>query len=238
MSIRPRVIKAGELLGVQPIKFNASDTLAETERRIEQAKVEIEQLQQGARTQAQKLFQDSRNEGYQAGYQEGFAKAQAEVEARHKSDIEKEVVQRMATLQTALGKTVDQLAIARDQWLGEWEKLAIKVACAIASRIVHRVIEAPNDVAQKTCGNVLSLIGRAPHVTVILNPADAETLRLNVSGWTAATRAIGEVELQEDPGISPGGCRVVSEFGSIDATIETQLERIERELSGEEAVQP
>jgi flagellar biosynthesis/type III secretory pathway protein FliH len=32
--------------------------------------------------------------------------------------------------------------------------------------------------------------------------------------------------------MSPGGCKVDSDFGSIDASLETQLDRIHQELTG------
>ena len=34
-----------------------------------------------------------------------------------------------------------------------------------------------------------------------------------------------------DPDVSPGGCRVVTEFGVIDETYEAQLDRIAEELA-------
>jgi len=34
-----------------------------------------------------------------------------------------------------------------------------------------------------------------------------------------------------DPDITPGGCRVDTQFGSIDQQLETQLARIEEELT-------
>jgi flagellar assembly protein FliH len=38
-------------------------------------------------------------------------------------------------------------------------------------------------------------------------------------------------ELSGDPQISPGGCRVETQFGTIDQQFESQLKRIEEELT-------
>jgi flagellar biosynthesis/type III secretory pathway protein FliH len=42
---------------------------------------------------------------------------------------------------------------------------------------------------------------------------------------------LGTCELAADPAITPGGCRVETAFGEIDQRIETQIRRIEEELT-------
>lgn len=227
-----RVIKAGQQPAVKAAEFNPSDMLAETTKRIEQAREEIARFQKAAQDQAKKVLEDAQRQGYQAGYQQGLTQGTNEAKATHRKQVEQEVEKRLSTLLPALQDTVQRLREARDLWQGEWEKLGIELACAIAARIVHHKISDSSEVAKQTLRQCLTLVGRCPRVTIYLNPVDAESMQLNKDNFDSIFHAIGEVKVVEDKNLTPGGCRVESEFGSIDAAIETQLDRIADELLG------
>ena len=46
-----------------------------------------------------------------------------------------------------------------------------------------------------------------------------------------AMAGLGACELAADPAVTRGGCRVETAFGEIDQAIETQMRRIEEELT-------
>lgn len=239
MSQRPRVIKGDQLFGMSPAPFNEIDTIAEIERRLVQQRQEGDKLIADAKAQVKKITEDARNEGYQAGYKDGLAKGQAEANATFQKRLQQDVDKRMQTATTALGQAVGQLLECRDQWLSRWELDALHVACQIARRIVRRMLADPTETARKTLSEALALVGRCPRVTIHVNPADADSLRLIDGNIQHITRSIGEVRVISDNSITAGGCRLESEFGAIDATIETQFRRIETELTGgEESLLP
>ena len=69
------------------------------------------------------------------------------------------------------------------------------------------------------------------HVRIFLHPEDAELVKENL--------AIGESkdrrwEIVEDPVLTRGGCRVVTEVSQIDSTIEHRLNAIISEVLGSE----
>jgi flagellar assembly protein FliH len=68
-------------------------------------------------------------------------------------------------------------------------------------------------------------------VTVRLNPADQQTLERQVQQLAAVFAPLATVTVVADESISPGGCRLSTEFGSVDQQLETQLERIKAELN-------
>ena len=233
MATQPRIIKADQLAGVQPASFNTTDTLREMQKRVDEAGQQIEQYKQSARAEASKMLEQARKEGYQAGYQEGLDKGTAQAQENHQKMLEQETERRLQPLSQALSQVVQRLTQARELWLGEWERLGIELACAIAGRVVRgKVAAASDEIARKALVEALSLVGRTPEVTIFLHPADQETLELNRAQWDAATRSIDQVNVVADPSLSPGGCRIETEFGAIDASIDAQLARIERELIG------
>ena len=228
----PRVIKAGQLQSVQPASLNTTDAMEEMQQRLDAAKGEVEKFRSAALSDVDKVRQQAHQQGFQQGYQDGLTKGRQEAEAQHRAALEQELAQRLATLNAALGSVVQKLHEARDQWLAEWERGALDLACDVAARILRQNNVQPSESARKVLNEVLALIGRCPRVTVTLHPDDADSLELDSAAWSNVVRAIGEVEVVRDPKMTPGGCRVDSEFGSIDASLETQLDRIHQELTG------
>ena len=68
-------------------------------------------------------------------------------------------------------------------------------------------------------------------IQVRLHPTDHAALGGQVQTLVAELARGGGAEVIADPAISPGGCRVDTQFGSIDQQFEAQLARIEEELS-------
>lgn len=234
MSKPPRVIKADQLQGVSPAKFNAVDSLEELQRRAESAKREVEDLQKSAVAKADDVLSRARKEGYAAGYAEGLEQGKADAFARHRQDVARELAERGESLFAALDAAAKRLVEARDLWQAEWERLGLELSVQIAERIVRSATARSSETARRLLAEVLALVGRTPAVTITLHPKDAQSLDLAGDAWAAATQSLGKVQIRIDPELSPGGCKVESEFGSIDAAIESQLERIRVELTGAE----
>jgi flagellar biosynthesis/type III secretory pathway protein FliH len=66
---------------------------------------------------------------------------------------------------------------------------------------------------------------------LLLNPQDAEYLGRQIETIVRELNPVGRVEVVADPRITPGGCRLETTHGSIDQKLETQLKRIEEELT-------
>jgi flagellar biosynthesis/type III secretory pathway protein FliH len=56
--------------------------------------------------------------------------------------------------------------------------------------------------------------------------------------WLERNPAIAELAVVPDEAVSRGGCRIETESGTVDATLGTQLEVIERHLLGEGSREP
>jgi len=71
-------------------------------------------------------------------------------------------------------------------------------------------------------------------VTITVNPVDAESAELFARPLVEGRQQWEHVAVLTERDMSPGGCRVQWGSGSIDASLETQLDRIELELLGNE----
>ena len=77
----------------------------------------------------------------------------------------------------------------------------------------------------------LELAAGSAHVRLHLHPDDHKALGGQVQLLATAISGLGEAEVIADAGVSRGGCRVETRFGTIDQQFEAQLDRIEEELT-------
>lgn len=135
-----------------------------------------------------------------------------------------------AHVESAVGAAVEQLDQARAAWLGHWERASIRLAVAIAERLLRRKLPEHPDVPLTLAREALELAAGAGDVRICLNPADRDALGDRVEGLARRFAGLGAIEITADPTVGRGGCRVDTRFGAIDQRMETQLARIEEEL--------
>jgi flagellar assembly protein FliH len=146
--------------------------------------------------------------------------------------LNEKVAQQMKTLTPSLEKAVREIVDSKSAWQRHWEECVVSLACAIAGRLVRRELTAHPEITLDWIRETLELAGGAAEITLRLNPRDLESLRDEVGRLTATILPAAPVRLVGDSQISLGGCRVETEFGSIDKQLETQLERVQEELQG------
>ncbi|WP_419193026.1 FliH/SctL family protein [Kolteria novifilia] len=240
MSGQPRVIKAGQLPNVRAAQFNTVDTLEELQRQLDQARAQVEAYKKDAHAEIQKLYDRVNKEAWDKGYKDGFEKGSDEArqkgEAEHQSKVESDVNERLETTTQSLRQAIDQFAAERGKvhkaWLGEWEQTALRFVTEMARKVVRRELQDPSGIARQALAEAIRSIGSGSQVVIHLSPRDAETLDMSSEDFRLLNRGIDKVRIVTDPRMTPGGCLVQTEYGEIDATIETQLRRIEEELLG------
>ena len=147
--------------------------------------------------------------------------------------LDQKVGQKMQTLLPALQGAAAELIDARHDWQRWWEAQAISLARLMAERIVRRELSADPQISLAWIREALELVAGAGEITVQLHPADCETLQGQVTTLAAIFSPAATVRVVPEPAVSLGGCRVVTEFGVVDEQLETQLKRLEEELTGQ-----
>jgi flagellar assembly protein FliH len=145
--------------------------------------------------------------------------------------LEKEVTRQLDTLLPAVRQAIDALHEARANCLRAWEENVVRLAAAIAARVIRRELSRQPDISLALVREALELATGSPQMTVRLHPHDHAALAPHVAALTAEIARQAAVEIVADSTITVGGCRIDTQFGSIDQQIETQLARIEQELT-------
>ncbi len=158
-------------------------------------------------------FEGGRERGRQEGCQEAHNSYVAELEA-----LEERRVRQAAEL-------VENFSQAHETYLREVEREVVKLALAIAARILRR--EAHMDPLLLT-GAVSVALGQLSESTAVKLLVPAAELDL----WTAAIHLIPNLALKPSicagDNMRLGDCRIEAAQGSVDLGIRSQLDEIER----------
>jgi type III secretion system HrpE/YscL family protein len=77
----------------------------------------------------------------------------------------------------------------------------------------------------------LTRVRRARRAVLHVHPDDVPALRAWLDARVGAHQAVAAIEIVGDAALARGGCVVVSDIGTIDARVETRLERLQPELA-------
>lgn len=173
-----------------------------------------------ARQQARALEEAAREQGFRAGYEAGRQEGRQEAA--------REVAARLAELVRQAEAMVEEARQRRDRALAMAEEDVVKLALAVAERVVRREVASGPEVTAEVLRSVLREMPAAAggRVVVRLHPDEH---RLLAEAWGGAVPGQGgglQVEWRADPAVERGGCVVETEMGTIDAGLETRLAEV------------
>jgi len=196
---------------------------------LEDMRGRAEEYLENVRREAAKIIQ-------QAHQQAEHIRRQAEAAGRQAADdaveriLDEKVGRRMETLLPALEQVIQQIKDVRGELQRHWEKASIRVAAAIAERIIRRELKQEPHITLEIIGQMLALAVGSTEITLHLSPTDYANLGLQVKRLAATLCQLAPSEIIADESITAGGCRISTKFGQIDGQIEAQLRRIEQDL--------
>lgn len=123
-----------------------------------------------------------------------------------------------------LTDTIEQLAHLRKAMIRQTEEQMVRLALAMAKRVVRREISLDQDFALAMARVALDRLGERTSATIKLHPDDfAIAAGRKVDEWAGS-----HVSVVADAAVSRGGCVVESDLGTVDGTIEAQFDEIAR----------
>jgi flagellar assembly protein FliH len=156
-------------------------------------------------------LESRRRDAREQGYRDGFAQGVKEGQAKAKADAAQ-----IAHLVASARDTCEALeARVADQVVD----LAIEIARQVLRSDPKLKREALAEVAREALGH---LAADAAQPQVVLHPADVATLKAHMGEELAR----GAWSLVEDLRMEPGGFRIVTSSGEVDATMATRWRRV------------
>ena len=191
------------------------------EIRLADVEKEAEEILAQARVQqAEILIQAQRS------VDEMIADAQAEIEAGMQSAREQGLAEAQAEASSYLQAAqalVHEVNVWKEEVMAQSTPLVIEMICALAEKMFGEGVKLSDTALQQNLNRVLMNVKSLGDILIYLNPRDAAELD---SGWREMRAATTGSRIQIIPSsnITPGGCFVEGQMGSVDARVETQLQ--------------
>jgi flagellar assembly protein FliH len=209
-------VASAEALHDSHIQVHARYLLEQQAREAEQQRRETEQ--QAARIVEQEL-EEARAEAQESGFAEGWARA------------EEAIQQAIAERLSQIVSITEQLAQDRAAVLNDAEDLMVETVYAAVCRVIGANQANLNGVVEMV-RHVLAGLRQRDALTIRVHPEDAAVLQEAFSLSDGLAGLAPDTVLRADATVELGGCIIDSASGSLDARLETQLQRLRDVLLG------
>jgi flagellar assembly protein FliH len=227
-----RLLKANDVRGLgSKAVFNFQDLRQQGATYLDSVRQQAGQILE----QTHAEISDLRRQGYQIGVEqgrkEGLHGAEASIREQADAIAQQTVAERLATTLPAMKAAALALVVERDRWLAAWESAAVRLAAAIAERLIRQRIALDPELTTQLVRQALEVAAGSPRVKLRLNPDDYASLGSHAAELVRTLSECGQPEIVPDGSVSRGGCLIETQHGVVDARIETMLERIVSELT-------
>ena len=213
---------------VPPIDLEA--VRAQADALIESGRREAELLVAAAKSQGHQLLAQAQADAVAMG-----AKAQSEGTVAGLEAGRAEAAEHIADGIATLADLIESARAQRREIVDGAEPELLKLAMAIAERIVHREIEIDPEIVTSMVRVGLARLSGREKVTIRVNPGDVATMREHRE-TLLSNSDVESLRVVEDQRVDRGGVVIETESGTIDAKIGTQLREARRVLSPDEPV--
>ncbi len=187
-----------------------------------QAKLEEDFLR--AKTMLSEAEEKSR-EIYEEAYAKGLRHGQSAGEAKVVEEA-KELMDYIESLGQAISVSQEEIITSAEESIG-------KLALAIAGKIVRREIQMDESVVQGIVRDSLDAIKGVNAIKLKVNVRDMDRIRDCKEVLLQAPGHLKDFKVVVDPRIEQGECVVETDFGIVDARIDSQLQEIGRAFFGD-----
>jgi flagellar assembly protein FliH len=159
------------------------------------------------------IFKENKANGYAEGFKAG------KIEALQ--SLSKEI-KNMTLVAADIGQFKNVL-------YNDVKKETIELSLKIAEKIVNSAVLSDNDFLKSTISAVLDRAADSANIMIYLNPSDYNSFSKNSeTAETLSKNKQSKISFMSDPNLLPGNTFIKTDFGEIDAKIETQLKQIEK----------
>jgi flagellar assembly protein FliH len=170
----------------------------------------------GIKEEAKQIKTRARAEGQEIGYSEGLSKGKAEI-----LDIFSESLEILDRVPSEINSIVDEI-------YKSLEKDILKMAIAIAEKIIRQKIAADDDIVLNSLKLILKTIPQVNNLIIYLNPLEYEKIKNSIDGFSTIMERYKEVKFVDDARVEKGGVVVETELGNVDGMPGSQLEKLEK----------
>lgn len=229
-----RGVQAGHLVK-DAVVLDLGDLQRQGAEMVARARREGEQIVNEARQERERILagaaEAGRVEGHARGMQEG-----------RKEGAEQARGEALVSCKQELGKLIEAWTGAlrafggqRDGFIQAAERDVIRLASVIAEKVVKRSVELDVEIVVEQVRATLATVVRPSEAVIVIHPADRATVESALGGLLAEMPSVRHVDVVDDSTgrLARGSCVArmrdperAGIGGEVDASIETQIDRI------------
>lgn len=214
LAVKDQILEDAEKVAEEQVRL----ALQEAGVAREQALAEIESWWQEKRSLDVHAEEAGRQRGYEDGYQQGLEQAQQQVLEQYDGMLEE--------ARTLLAQAYD----LKRQIILESEPFLVELSTAIASKIIQKELTLQPELILGMTRSVLSRRRDKGTITLCVSPSQFAFIRDSRDELMMSLDSQAELQILPDASVNDHGCVVRTEFGSIDARVDTQLKEIKTAL--------
>jgi flagellar assembly protein FliH len=212
------------------VPFTMTDIERHAKNLILRAQQRAEQMLAAAQAEAEVLREEAYATGKVEGRKEGTAEGLTQGRQAGHQQALTEFKNQFTQASAAFSNTATTIDQSRNQLEAEGLVEVVKLAMAVARRITKRQAVLDPQVLIENLREAMKLVIKSVDIRIAIHPTQRKILDDTLPELQLQWPSLAHAAVIEDASLQPGGCRVFSEHGQIDASIETQLDRIAAEL--------
>ncbi len=184
------------------------------EKAIREAEHKIAAMEAQAKARVDEVTKDAYKKGWDQGREDGYKEGRNEVERL------------VGRLHTILERAMDK----RGEILEQTEGQVIELVLLIARKVVKTISENQKNVVISNIAQAMRKLKTRSDVIIKVNLADLQLASEHAKDFVDMAENAKRITIVEDSAIDRGGCVIETDFGEIDARIQSQLHELEEKI--------
>ena len=203
-----------------------SEAQEEADRIVAEAKEEAQKIKEEAHQEIEREKEEMFNQAQEEGYQEGLKEGQKEGRVEGKEEVKSQCGDLLRELEQAVADFQQSMELREEDMKADLVELAI----AISEKIVAQRLKLDKTALENLIRKKLKLLEEGENLKLRVKPENLELMQEIKEDLIVKTGYIEEIKVIADEEIKDNGVIIETDFGGLDATVSTQLEKIEDEL--------
>lgn len=184
------------------------------EEAIKEAEIKIAQMEDVSKNRLEEVSREAIRKGMEEGREEGFGKGRDEV----------------ARLTERLHVIMERAMDKRAEILEQTEGQIIDLVLLLSRKVVKTISENQKNVVISNIAQALRKLKSRSEVIIKVNLADLELASSHIKDFIEMAENARGISVVEDSSVDRGGCIIETDFGEIDARIQSQLHELEEKI--------
>jgi len=199
------------------IKAELNQRLKEADEKLEAAEAKFRQAEQ-AIVDAEKRGVEIEKQAHENGVETG------------KAEGRESVIKQSSIVIEGIENVLKEITAYKDDFPKIYEREVIGLIKDIARKVVHVEARVDERVILKNIYKAFEILTDRVEVKLNINPDDLDFVNENRPEFFSNVKGLQSISIEADSEVERGGCFIETQYGNVDAQIQTQLERVESAL--------